>query len=229
MMENQEILQALASILSGAKNKTEEKSAKLKVKVVADDKGLRVRPYESNPELGYVQVQEVEIANSSLTWKRRRKRTALVKGNVDVLQDWLAEYKGATLPGKIVIQEFLEDEIPDNIRREFFPSEDSANFDDIYESYVKRAGDDGVELMSDDQRIFRFQIYDEFDELEDIFVKHENSDQVRQAARERRVKALEDAKKAAELEAKAKEATDKADAKAKKEEVVAEGDQPKLD
>lgn len=205
MDQNEQILQALASLLSANKVTKSDNSPKLKVKVVPDDKGLRVRPYESNPELGFVQVQEVEIANSSLTWKRRRKRTALVKGNVDVLQDWLAEYKGTTLPGKIVIQEYLEEEIPDDLRREFFPREDAPNFDDIYESYVKRAGDDGVELMSDDQRIFRFQIYDEFDELEDVFIKHENTDQVRQAARERRVKALEEAKKLAEAEAKKSE------------------------
>lgn len=176
MNQNEQILQALANILSANKAAKNDNSPRIRVKVVPDDKGLRVRPYESNPELGFVQVQEVEIANSSLTWKRRRKRTALVKGNVDVLQDWLAEYKGTTLSGKIVIQEYLEEEIPDDLRREFFPREDAPNFDDIYESYVKRAGDDGVELMSDDQRIFRFQIYDEFDELEDKFINPEEEE-----------------------------------------------------
>jgi hypothetical protein len=176
MNQNDDLLRALAEILNAQKTKTGGKFPKPRVKVLPDDKGLRIRPYESNPELGFVQVQEVEIANSSLTWKRRRKRTALVKGNVDVLQDWLAEYKGTTLPGKIVIQEYLEEEIPDDLRREFFPREDAPNFDDIYESYVKRAGDDGVELMSDDQRIFRFQIYDEFDDMEDKFINPEEEE-----------------------------------------------------
>lgn len=214
------MLKQLATLLSAA-NVNAAPVSKNRVKIVPDENGLRVRPYQNNPTLGYVLVEEVDVKNSSLTWKRKFRKTALVKGAVEDLKAWLSDFKGTLLPGNIIEKDFLESEIPEDIAREFFGDPDSEGYDERVETYVRRAGEDGIELVKDGERIFRFRFYDEFDEHESATIKHDNSDEVRQYSKVQRVAKLEETRKAMEAQQKAEE-----EAK-KKAEVTAEGTEEK--
>lgn len=220
------MLKQLATLL-GAQNSSNAPTSKNRVKIVPDENGIRVRPYQNNPTLGYILVEEVDVKSSSLTWKRRFRKTALIKGLVDDLKVWLSEFKGNILPGSIIEKDFLENEIPADIAREFFGDPDSEGYDERVETYVRRAGEEGIELVKDGERIFRFRFYDEYDEHESSTIKHDNSDEVREYSKIQRLAKLEETRKVLEAQQKADE-----EAKKKTEatvDAVVEGDQVKLD
>lgn len=225
-MEAEDLVKALTSMLT-KQTSTADNNKKSRVKVVVNEaSGLKVTPYEGNPKLGYVQLEEVIIANSSISWKRRKRKTALMKGEVDVLKEWVNEYKNGILPGKIVVLEFVESEIPDDIAREFFGDPEGERYDELKEGYIKKSGDEGIELTSDGELIYRFQVYDEFDEMEDTTVQHDNSDDVRKDAKLRRIREKEKLQEELELAAKL-EADKKAAEKAPETTVVDDAEDAK--
>lgn len=235
MNENQVLIEALAKMLGKTMddNTVQKDSRKSKVKIVLAEDGTRVREYENqmDPEnpIGYVVVEEMEIRNTSMTWKDRKRRSALIKGKVDVLKEWLKDLKTNILPGKIVVQEYLESNVPQEIVDEFLPKEDNPNYDELYERSVKKNGngEDAIPLTVNDERILRFSIYDEFDEYEDILIKHDNVDEVKANSRERRMRAVAAAQAEQKKLNEAAEKKAKAEAEAKeKAEAEEQGDLP---
>lgn len=168
-----------------------------------------VRVYQSSREAllddpeaiqyGYILVEETDTKTRGLTRVETKRRTALIKGREKDLNNFLKKNKGSLIfPGRIVIQEFKESEIPQNFADEFFGDLESGlrDPDEAIAPYIKKSNADGVELLRDGERIFSFKFYTEEDEsvYSDIILTHDNRDEVRYHSREQRAKRLEDLK-----------------------------------
>lgn len=132
------------------------------VQVVADDNGNVINVSQNNPEYGYIRVQQVAFQINDRGWLRNVKRSALIKGKVEDLQD--ANYTaGTSIPGKIVVIESFVPFNPEN------PEKD-----------LKIAGETGVVCRVDDQPIYRQTFFtsnlNAFDEL----ITHNNSDEIKE-------------------------------------------------
>jgi hypothetical protein len=136
-----------------------------------------VTPYAKNPEYGYVQLEQSAITVSG-GWIRENKRSTLLRAKTDLLLKFISTTsKNLTLPGKIVVREYLQSEVPQDVQDRFF-NKDLA-LEDAIAPYVKRAGAGGIELTVGGERILRFSEYDATGKADDLFVHHDNSDDVR--------------------------------------------------
>jgi len=182
---------------------TQGKAKRPPVKLVYNkDTKAAYTAYQNNPEYGYIQVEEAQIQLRSLTWVGKTRRVALIKGDVESLKTWVLENaKGGKLPGQIVVREYEEGAVPDELYRELIGDTEVRDYEEAVKPFIKLAGKDGVPLTIGGNRILRFSFYDETGELEDIKVQHDNSDDVASAARERRIEKMKEVQ--AELEAKA--------------------------
>lgn len=132
------------------------------VRVVGDEAGNVINT-SSNPEYGYVRLEQVKSVIDDNGFLRRKTRSALVQGTIDELKA-AGFYAGQTLPGKIVILESLE---PFNQKD---PSRD-----------LKIAGSTGIPCTQGGQPIYRKSLYTERANMEDVPVDHDNIDELRAA------------------------------------------------
>ena len=133
-----------------------------KVKVTADKNGNIVTVSESNPEYGYISVEQNAMEVSTNNWLRVVRRSTLVKGKVSDLLE--AGFKSnQELPGKIIIMESLEPFNPENPDRD-----------------LKIAGKTGVICRIDDQPIYRQSIYTTNLDANDQLVAHTNTIEIRE-------------------------------------------------
>jgi hypothetical protein len=91
---------------------------------------------------------------------------------MDLLTKFVGAHKSLQLPGAIVVKEYLESEVPEDIALKFFNKE--LAYEDQIAPYVKRAGADGIELTYGGERILRFTSYDGAGTDSDIKVAHDN-------------------------------------------------------
>lgn len=139
------------------------------VTIKANNKGVFVNVYSSNKEYGYIVLETVATVFDG-GWIRDSKRTCLMRGTVERLEKLVAATK--SLPGRIAVREYLEDEIPADVAKANL--RDDVSFDEAIEPYVKRAGQDGVLLTKGGKRIVRFCEYDGACVVQDIIVSHDN-------------------------------------------------------
>jgi len=140
----------------------------MKVSIKLNDLGAVVTPYEGNPSYGYIVLNSVEnvFANG---WMQAKERSAIIRGKTEMLQG--AFSPGQKLPGKIAVTECTEDNIPAQFSGQF---DKSKTLEENIAPYIKRAGKDGVILLSDDKRILRFTEYDASGTQADVRVQHTN-------------------------------------------------------
>lgn len=142
------------------------------VTIVPNSKtGSVITAYKNNPEYGYVQLQQTAITVDG-GWVRESKRSTLLRAKMDLLTKFVSATKSLQLPGAIVVKEFLESEVPQEMKDKFFNKE--LSYEDQIAPYVKRAGQDGVELTLGGERILRFTEYDAAGSQSDIKVAHDN-------------------------------------------------------
>lgn len=139
------------------------------VTIKANNKGVFVNVYSTNKEFGYIVLESVSTVFEG-GWIRDSKRTCLMRGTVERLEKLVAATK--SLPGRIAVREYLEDEIPVDVAKANL--RDDVSFDEAIEPYVKRAGQDGVLLTRGGKRIVRFTEYDGACIVQDIIVSHDN-------------------------------------------------------
>jgi hypothetical protein len=129
-----------------------------------------VSPYDNNPEFGYVQLEQSQMIVQG-GWLRQVKRACLLRADVAILQQWVSMNKSLQLPGRIAVWEFAESELPNDVKAKYISNK--MDYEDAIEQYIKRAGNDGDELATEDgERILRFAFYDETGKVEDILVQH---------------------------------------------------------
>lgn len=135
------------------------------------ENGAIINTYKSNPEYGYIQLQSEEMSVEN-GWVRNKVRSALLRAQTSMLEKFVQVYgKNGTIPGRIVVREFVESQLPEN-----FHSRLNKNLDweEAIEPFIKRAGKDGVELTLGGERILRFTDYDASGKEQDIRVQHDN-------------------------------------------------------
>lgn len=150
-----------------------------KVQIIPNKKtGALVNPYQSNPEFGYIQLQQKSsvIENG---WIREKKRNTLLRATVNILSEFVSTNKTLSLNGNIVVKEFVESEVPVNYAERFFDK--SKDYESAIAPYVKRTKADGIELTVGGERIIRFTEFDPSGTQTDISVAHDNVEAVREA------------------------------------------------
>ena len=133
-----------------------------KVRVTADANGNIIGVYDSNPELGWVRVEQTVSVINDRGWLKRTKRSGFIKGKVEELAE--ENYQpGQELPGRIIVKESF---VPFNEKNP--------------ESELKIAGDSGVICRVDDQPIYRQSFYVTNENAQDELIMHTNSSEIKE-------------------------------------------------
>jgi hypothetical protein len=134
-----------------------------KVRVIGDETGNVINQSATNPDYGYVRLEQVKTTIDDNGFLRRRSISTLVQG---LVSDLKAEsyFSGQELSGKIVVLEALT---PFNKKN---PERD-----------IKQAGDTGIVCSVEGLPIYRKTLYSLSSNTEDVFIKHDNVEQIRNA------------------------------------------------
>jgi hypothetical protein len=134
-----------------------------KVKVLKNEDGSVLTVSEKNPEYAWVRVQQIRTVVDDNGFLRRKPVSAIIPGHVDDMKA-MNFFADQELPGKILIKEAL---IPFNAKD---PQRD-----------IKIAGDTGIPCTLEGLPIYRKTYYSTKNNVEDIFVQHDNKDQIKSA------------------------------------------------
>jgi len=136
------------------------------VKITKLENGEIVTPYE-NDEYGFIQLASEQLVNQN-GWIRKKKRTALMRGSCELLNEAYSNVE--SLPGRIRVVECLEDNIPAECLAMLDKNKD---FEEQIKSFIKIAGEKGADLMVGDKRILHFYFYDESGKIDDVRIQHD--------------------------------------------------------
>lgn len=146
--------------------------------VPASETGALVQTYKSNPAYGYIMLASEEMSIDG-GWVRTKKRSTLLRAETELLHKFVATVgKTGAIPGKIVVREFLESQVPENFKSRY---NKNVSYEEQIAPYVKRAGKDGIELTLGGERILRFTDYDASGKEQDVQVSHDNVSAVQQS------------------------------------------------
>lgn len=135
-----------------------------KVKVVAlDETGMVINQSKSNPDYGYVRVEQSRTLVDDNGFLRRKNVSTLIHGTMDELSA-TGFYAGQELPGNVVIKESLE---PFNAKN---PERD-----------LKIAGETGIICKVGESPIYRKTVYSPASNVEDTLIQHDNVAELRAA------------------------------------------------
>jgi len=134
----------------------------MSVKITKDQFGHKVIRSKSNPEFGYIRVEEIRT-NFSGKFAGSQKRSALINGPIELLTQIVANAENDTLPGKVVITESHEPLSSDP------------------QKTLKIAGKTGIVCRVDDQPIYRDTFYTEDMDAKDELIQHTNKDEIQAA------------------------------------------------
>lgn len=142
------------------------------VRIVANAKSNNlVTGYKNNPEYGYIQLEQTAMSIASNGWIREQKRVCILRAKVELLKSYVNANKSLQLPGKIVIKEYLESDVPDAILETL---NQNVDYETRIATFIKRAGVDGDELTLGGERILRFSNYDSDGNDQDVLIQHDN-------------------------------------------------------
>ena len=106
-----------------------ESEQKYKITLKPFSGGRFIHVYESYPEFGYVVLEsdepffcptllrDINLKSSDVKSFKFPKRQALLKGKIEILKKFVKASNDKTLPGRIRITEYLEDEIPEDVKK----------------------------------------------------------------------------------------------------------------
>jgi hypothetical protein len=136
--------------------------------IVASAEGLLVNPYKTKPDYGWMKVQSEQLVTEGANL-RPKTRTALVKADVRILTK-LADVYGTDkpLPGRIYVHEYLEPQLPQNLRERFLNSEHG--YEEAIKDHVKVHTKTKAVMLQNGERIIRFSQWDMTGKIEDIAV-----------------------------------------------------------
>lgn len=121
-------------------------------------------------EYGFVRVGSSVVEFSTEGFARIANRRAIIKGDVEVLNQIFALGANTVLPGRIAVLESTDINAM------------GKNAADFEENYRKMAGQTGIACVdSEGQIIYRKQFYTTNQDVQDVFVPHANGEQIRAA------------------------------------------------
>lgn len=132
-----------------------------KVKVSKSENGSVLNISENNPEYGWVLLQQVRTIVDDNGFLRRKPVSAVLPGNIEDMKA-MNFYGDQEMPGKILIKESL---IPFNAKN---PDRD-----------LKIAGDTGIVCRLEGLPIYRKTYYSTKANVDDIFVQHDNKEEIK--------------------------------------------------
>lgn len=141
--------------------------------------GNLITTYEGDPNNGYILVEQTKM-NVSNGRAFANKRTALIRGDVATLQMILEMRDGSKLPGTIVVREYLQSELPEDIKKSRIKTQRKdgtpVTFNDAIAEHVKRVAEDGPVLTFGGEQILRFRDYvmEPTENDVDIIQEHDN-------------------------------------------------------
>jgi len=134
-----------------------------KVKVIGDETGNVINQSVNNPEYGYIRVEQIKTMFDENSFLRRKSVSALIHGNMEDLKEQ-GYFAGQELPGKVVVIESIKP----------FSEKNPAQG-------IKHAGNTGIVCTIEGLPIYRKTIYSQNASAEDVLVKHDNVDVIRNA------------------------------------------------
>lgn len=136
-----------------------------------------INKFNNSEDKGYLLLKQskIEFTNG---WAQAKVRTALLKGELTILQQIVREAgQKLQLPGRIVVQEFVESEVPATLYDAF--SNDNLSREENLDAMAKTTGGaDAMHLVVGGERIMRFAYYDGSGTGVDITVKHDNGAEI---------------------------------------------------
>jgi len=150
-----------------------------KVKLQPTESGALFTASKNNPEYGFIQVRQSTLKMGGGRWAESEERSALVLGTIPVLKQIIQSAKGGELPGRIVVMEWPQSEVPAHIHKEIMGK--NTDEEKAYKRYFKRAGKDGMFCTVGGERIVAYKYWDQTGEVQDIRCAHDNGDAIRQA------------------------------------------------
>jgi hypothetical protein len=148
-----------------------------KVTIIANAKtGALVSVFESNPEYGFVQLQQTKSINKN-GFMTTQKRTTLLRGKVEDLKAFVAENPTRIVEGRLIVKEYTESDMPETMVKSQLNKKliDAGSYEEALAPYVKKtSGDNGECLTLGGERIVRFTIWDQNEEESDVLVHHDN-------------------------------------------------------
>lgn len=146
-----------------------------------DDKGevmmtngepVFIRPSANNPKEGFIVLGHTTI---KLNGNRVNgsTRTAYIAGPIALLEQVQADFEENGIDGRIRVMEYVKSEVPDRL----LIKDKSTKQVDWKRMKPKRAGNEGPVLTKNGEPIYRFSEYN-VDGEADIFVEHDNRDEV---------------------------------------------------
>lgn len=144
--------------------------------LTASENGSIVNAYKSNTAFGWMKVQSWVMTTEG-QFLRRKKRTALVKAETEVLMDIAKSYGlEHPLPGHIYVHEFLENKLPEHHVQKFMKNKNG--YEAAIADFVKVHGETKQVMYQDGQRIIRFSEWDSEGAIQDIILGASNVPQV---------------------------------------------------
>ena len=134
-----------------------------KVRVIGDETGNVINQSATNPDYGYVRVENVKTTIDDNGFLRKRSISTLIQGHIEDLKSE-GYFSGQELSGKIVVLESLS---PFNKKN---PERD-----------IKQAGNTGIVCTVDGQPIYRKTLYTIISNVTDQLIKHDNTAQMKAA------------------------------------------------
>lgn len=166
---------------------------KLKLKPFSD--GVLIRKYQSNPSFGYVVLESDEpyldltIYSSEYFLELKGdlsklpNRQAILRASFETLKKLVENVNYKELPGRIRVMEYLENEVPDNVKTQFI--RDDIAYEEAISPYIKKhqykthfrlkKNDASIVLKSQGQRILHFKEWS-MEYKEDIFISKYDND-----------------------------------------------------
>ena len=130
---------------------------------MADDMGCVIRVSQTNPEYGFIRLQQQRVQFTSGGWVKATNISTLLHGKVEDLES-LNFQANQEIPGKIVIKEQTEPFSPNDPDRD-----------------LKYAGSTGVICCAYGEPIYRKTFFTTNVEESDVLIAHTNGDAIREA------------------------------------------------
>ena len=147
------------------------------VQIVPDkDTGEMITLKNDNPKKGYVTLLQGSL-NTDGQWITLSNRQTRLYGDKSTLQELINTNTDGTIKGQIVILEYLQNAVPQDIKRLYINK--NIPFEEAVQSHIKTSGSKGIACKRNGINILRFYHYDNLNSLKDIIIEHDNINEIK--------------------------------------------------
>lgn len=132
-----------------------------------------------NAEFGYMLLKSEDLIATATGWMAV-DRTCLMRNPIKILQRVLSKYPTMELPGRIVQKDYLFSQVPEDMKKKHLYLENDSQecFIQAVQRNIKRSGTEGPAYTLEGEPIVSFNEYDATGLVEDIYIAHDNRDEI---------------------------------------------------